>query len=105
MYEVGGLRKTTITVCGEQLHHYFADLKGDEWLEHQRALGELQGDGNNLRRVLAVYDARCKKVEGYTLEGADIMSLPLENWRDLIPCDHKVSAYMELVQGADLKKN
>lgn len=100
------LRKVEIEIDGEKLAHYFADLRGDEWLEYQRVIGGIEGTEriDNLKRVLAIYDARCKKVEGYTQEdGADLMNLP--DWRDFIPGDHKFAAWNELVSGANAKKN
>ena len=127
MFEVGVLRKVEIDIQGEKLAHYFDELRGDEWLTFQRQLAELNGDGDTAKRILLLYDARCKKVEGYSITEQsveskalrsdlssqssalnaipiDLMAAHPDDWRDYIPGDHKAAAWLELITGDNLKK-
>jgi len=106
--ELVNSRKIKIAVQGEDVAHHFEELRSREWLDYQKRIAAFDGgdEEDRFRRMLLeAYDARCVKVEGYTHLGADIMAARPEDWRDFIPGNHKYLAMMELIGGADLKKN
>jgi hypothetical protein len=101
-------RKVTIVVEGNTLDHFFQELSGEEWLAWQRkiAAGEGENDDDRSRRlILLAYDARVCAVAGYTFEGKPLEEARPDNWREYIPGGHKYLAWIELVNGNNLKKN
>ena len=104
--ELAQERKIEIEDGGEKLAHYFKELRSKEWLAYQREIGSIEEEDaeKNRRMILANYDARIVRVEGYTYEGADLMRSRADDWRHWIPGGHKYLAWIELVMGSDLKK-
>ena len=116
MFEVGVLRKVEIEIEGESLAHFFAELNDAEFIQFSREYAEAAGGGDmpNAQYFVMVYNAQCKKVEGYAYNGVDLMSLPSPSgrgegegvaWCDLIPAAHKQLAVIERLTGANAKKN
>lgn len=105
--ELARERKIEIEDRGEKLAHYFKELRSEDWLEYQRRIGALDGDGEekNRRTILENYDARIVRVEGYTYEDRDLMEACPDDWREWIPGGHKYLAWIELITGDDFKKN
>lgn len=98
-------RKVEIEDAGEKLAHHFKELRSEEWLAYQREIAGIDGEEKNLKIILKEYDTRIVRVEGYTYEGKDLMEARPEDWREFIPGGHKFAAWMELVNGGNLKKN
>lgn len=104
--ELATERKIEIEDGGEKLAHYFRELRSREWLDYQRRIAGLDGEEGEKNRalILANYDARVVRVEGYTYEGEELMAARPEDWRDWIPGAHKYNAWLELATGNELKK-
>lgn len=106
MYELNNANPIVITAMGEELRHYPKKLSAEDWLKYQRDLATAGNGTDKLagEQWIVIYDAKIERVEGYSLDGADLMTAKPEDWRDYIPGDHKASVAWELIRGPELKK-
>lgn len=101
-------RQVTIVVEGNTLDHFFKELAGEEWLTWQRKIAAVEGEDEgdkNRRLILLAYNEQIRDVEGYTFDGKLLTEAKPDDWRDYIPGGHKYLAWIELVNGNNLKKN
>jgi len=100
-YEIGKNRRVEIEALGTTTVHYFRELDVAGFLNFQRGLQQSVEDENSDTRLarlyLKAYESRVERVEGYTIDGADLMEARPEDWRALVPGDHKVRAVDALI--------
>lgn len=100
----------------EELTHIVGTVTMEARLAYDRCRLKGYDDDGNLRNIddaefvaiysaalVALYDQVIIRVEGYTIDDVDLMDV--ENWRELVPFDHKVAVAKYIIPTVTISKN